>query len=307
MQRRYPPASPPGATRPGAAAERRRKRQERRPLRIPWRGCLLLLVPVALLLGIAAAYLLWPAQTNLLVFGIDYTVPWEATARSDSILLLGFNPQPAQVRLLSIPRDLWVNIPGQGENRINTAHYVAESQQAGSGPQALRSTIEQNFAIPVDYHLRFRFESFRDIIDALGGVDIVLSEPTAGYPAGRHHLTGRKALAFVRDRSSAASDFGRMSQGQFMFKAILKNLMNPLKWPRLPGAARTFFDAVDTDIPAWLWPRLAFTLLRLGPGGIESHIIDQNMVSNYTTDQGAMVLLPEWTLIRLLAASLFQK
>jgi polyisoprenyl-teichoic acid--peptidoglycan teichoic acid transferase len=319
VQRRYPPGAPPrpaaaqpgparrAAYRPGTAAERRRRRQQRRPLHIPWRGCLLALIPLLLALLAGAAYLLWPTPATLLIFGIDYTDPSTYAARSDSILLMRFTPLPAQVRLLSIPRDLWVSIPGQGENRINTAHFLAESQRPGSGPAALRATIEQNFGVRTNYYLRFRFESFRDIIDALGGVDIVLSEPAAGYPAGRVHLTGRKALAFVRDRSSATSDFGRMSHGQLMFKTILRNLMNPLKWLRLPAATRIFFQAVNTDVPLWQWPRLAFTLLRLGPGGVESNIIDSNMVTPTTTDLGAMVLAPNWTLIRPLVSKLFPR
>jgi LCP family protein required for cell wall assembly len=314
------PAAPP--TRPArrppprypSAAERRRQRQGRsarlEALRQRWAsprlrlGCLALLaIPGCLLLGLTT-YLLFPTSTTLLVFGIDYTVPWDATARSDTIMLLRSNPLSPYVRLLSIPRDLWVAIPGEGENRINTAHFFAESRQPGSGPQALTATIAQNFGVQPDYYLRVRFESFREVIDALGGVDITLSEPAGSYPAGRHHLTGRKALAFVRDRSNS-SDFARMSNGQFMVRTLLKNLLNPLKWPRLPAAGQAFFRGVDTDIPPWLWPRLGAALLRVGPQGIESYVIDQKMARPVTTDEGAMVLQPDWTLIKLLIERLF--
>jgi LCP family protein required for cell wall assembly len=257
-------------------------------------------------LAVLAVYLLAPLRTNILLIGIDYVEPGSATARSDTIMLATIQPLRPYIGLLSIPRDLWVSIPGVGENRINTAHFYAESRQPGSGPELLRQTIRQNFGVDLPYYLRIRFEGFRQVVDALGGVDIELSQPAAGYPAGKHHLTGRKALAFVRERYSS-DDFNRMSHGQLMLKALLKNMLNPLKWPRLPWVARAFFQAVDTNLPAWAWPRLAFALLRAGEGGIDSHVVSRQMVTSFTTDQGAMVLAPKWELIRPLAAQIFGK
>ncbi len=192
-----------------------------------------------------------------------------------------------------------MTIPGVGENRINTAHFFAESNQTGSGPKAVIQTIEQNFGIPIDYYLRIKFEGFREIVDALGGVNIVLSEPMAGYAAGRHHLTGRKALAFVRNRADL-DDFFRMKHGQLMLKSLFLNLLNPLKWPRLPLVANAFINAVDTNVPVWIWPRLGLMLLTSGPDGIQMQTIEREMVTPYTTNQGASVLLPKWELIRML-------
>jgi LCP family protein required for cell wall assembly len=259
---------------------------------------LVLSIPVLL-------YLLAPLRTNVLLLGIDYVEPGSAVARSDTIILASINPLKPTIRLLSIPRDLWVSIPGMGENRINTAHFFAESQQPGSGPAALRQTIKQNFGVNPPYYLRLRFEGFRSIVDALGGVDIVLPEAMAGYPAGRHHLTGNKALAFVRHRAGS-DDFFRMEHGQLMLRALLKNMLNPLKWPRLPGVALAFFDSVDTNLPVWLWPRLGLALLRAGPGGIESYTVSREMVTPFTTDQGASVLLPNWPAINLLVEQVFR-
>ena len=136
-----------------------------------------------------------PGRTNLVLLGIDYVDPGSYAARTDTIMLASFTPQKPAIRILSIPRDLWVTIPGVGENRVNTAHFFAESNLPGSGPNTVIQTIEQNFGIPLDYYVRIKFEGFREVVDALGGVNIVLSEPMAGYSAGRHHLTGRKALA----------------------------------------------------------------------------------------------------------------
>ena len=269
-------------------------------------GCFFTILSVLLAILVIAVFLLFPGRTNLLVFGIDYSDPGNAVARSDTIMLFTFNPYTPKTALLSIPRDLWVSIPGEGENRINTAHFFAESQQAGSGPQALKDTIEQNFNLNIHYYLRLRFESFREIVDSLGGVDIELNEPMAGYPAGHHHLTGRKALAFVRDRSGT-DDFFRMSQGQFMLKSLMKNLLNPVKILRLPAVAKSFFEAIDTNIPIWIFPRLVFSILRTGPDGINNVVLNRELANPMVTDQGAMVLMPNWPLIHLLVNELFNK
>jgi LCP family protein required for cell wall assembly len=264
---------------------------------------LLLAIPLALM---AAAYLFAPLRTNVLVLGIDYTPPESAAGRSDTNILLSINPLKPRIAMLSIPRDLWVSIPGYGENRINTAHFFAESAQAGTGPAKAMETIRSNFNVRVGYYLRFRFESFRDVVNAFGGVDIDLKEPMAGYPAGRHHLTGNKALAFARNRSGS-DDFFRMEQGQILVKALLRQALHPAKWPRLPAAGLAFLRSVDTNLPVWQFPRLALAVLRAGPDGIDNRIIPREMVTPYITDQGANILLPNWGEINTLVAEMFDQ
>jgi len=269
-----------------------------------WTGCGCVAGASILVILLSAAYFLMPGRSNLLVLGIDYTPPWHAIGRSDTIILTTFVPSRSYIGMLSIPRDLWVAIPGVGENRINTAHFFAESQQPGSGPYAAMQTIETNFGVAVDYYIRIRFEGFKEMVNTLGGLVIELPEPMAGYPAGRHHLTGNKALAFVRDRSNS-DDFFRMAHGQFLVKALMRQLLNPNSWPRLPGVAIALSHSIDTNVPAFLWPRLAFTALRLGPDGIDSRIIARDMVTPYTTDQGASVLLPDWSAITPILLEMF--
>jgi LCP family protein required for cell wall assembly len=297
-------------------APRRPQRRRRRPgfsirgrlesirLPRPGAGCVLLFVFLGGAVFALISYLLFPVRTKLLILGIDYADPGSTVARSDTIMLVAFNPYTPYVRMLSVPRDLWVVIPGVGENRINTAHFFAESQTPGSGPQSLRDTIALNFGVSMPYYLRIRFEGFREMVDALGGVTIELSEPVAGYPPGKYHLTGNKALAFVRNRTDA-DDFFRMSNGQLMLEAMLRNMLNPLKWPRLPGVARAFFSAIDTNAPVWIWPRLAMALLRVGPNGIDNRIVTRQMTTSFITDQGAMVLLPKWESIRPMVEEMF--
>ena len=96
-----------------------------------------------LVIGVViAAYLFFPNRTNILLLGLDYTDPWNSVGRTDTLILSTFVMPDSYVGMLSIPRDLWVTIPGYGENRINTAHFFAEAKQAGSGPAQTIETIE---------------------------------------------------------------------------------------------------------------------------------------------------------------------
>ncbi len=305
-----PPQRPPEAVvrrppvhRPVGPPGQRPRRPTRRYVQLN-PACALPILALLVILGVLAIYFLAPTMTTILIMGIDYVEPGSEVARTDTIMIASVNPLKPTIRLLSIPRDLWVNIPGVGDNRINTAHFYAESQQAGSGPAALQNTIEQNFGIRAPYFARIRFEGFRDVVDALGGVDIVLDQEMNGYPAGKHHLTGRKALAFVRNRSDS-DDFFRMSHGQFMVRALFKDMLRPTKWVRIPTVVRALLNSVDTNIPKWMWPRLGFALLRSGPNGIESYLINRDMVTPMTTPQGASVLAPNWDLIHPLIREVF--
>jgi LCP family protein required for cell wall assembly len=253
---------------------------------------------------VTAIYFFAPGRYNILLLGIDRTAAKSYVGRTDTMILTTVAPTEPYVGLVSIPRDLWVNIPGIGENRINTAHFFAEAAQAGSGPAAAMQTVRENLGERVDYYVRVKFEGFRDIVNALGGVDIVLTSPTAGYEPGSYHLTGEKALAFARNRTGT-DDFYRMQQGQLILKAVLNKIRSPLNWYRLPAVAVALMRSIDWNIPFWLWPRIGLTLLRVGTAGIDSQAITRDMVTPTTTDQGASVLLPNWDKINPVLAKVF--
>jgi LCP family protein required for cell wall assembly len=260
-------------------------------------GCLPLFVFAGLLvLVILSGYFLVPGRTNVLLLGIDYTTPGNSIARTDTIILTTIQPSEPYVGMLSIPRDLWVSIPSAGENRINTAHFFAEAQQAGSGPLATEETIRQNFGVNVDYYARIRFEGLREVVNAMGGVSVDLPKPMAGYPAGVVHLNGNNALAFARNRTGS-DDFFRMDQGQILIKSMIKEIVRPRNWIHLPAIVRASLGAIETNVPVWLWPRLGLAFLRVGPDGIDNRTIHREMVAPFTTNEGASVLLPDWNQI----------
>ena len=287
----------------------KKKKQSARRKKL-FNGCIAILVPAsviaAILLLMLSAYLFFPQRTNILILGLDYSDPTNATARTDTIILSTFVNPDGYVGLLSIPRDLWVSIPGMGNNRINTAHFFAEANQPGSGPFATEVTVERNFGVDVDYFLRIKFDGFREIVDAMGGLDIKLDEPMAGYEAGEHHLTGRKALAFFRNRTGS-DDFFRMERGQLVIKAIYQQMLNPLKWIHIPAVISAFSNAVESNIPTWQWPRIIFILLRAGVNGIDNRTINIDMTSPYITEDGASVLLPRWEYINPILFEIFEQ
>ncbi len=275
-----------------------------RPRRSPGAGCCAVIFAgfLALLLGLA--YFLAPFRTNILVLGIDSRPNEGDAGRSDTMILVTVLPQRPYVGMLSIPRDLWVTIPDHGENRINTAHFFGEAENPGGGPRAAVEAVQQNFGVDVDYYARLRFDNFRQVVDALGGVDVTLDSSMSGYPAGVHHLDGKQALALVRDRQGS-DDIFRMERGQILLKSLWKEMIKPANWPQLPKFLAALNHSIDTNIPFWIWPRLGFALLRVGPDGIDSRAITRDMVVPFTTSGGAQVLGPRWEKINPVLLEMF--
>lgn len=265
--------------------------------------CLLWSVGILFVI-VLLVYLLAPIRTNILLLGIDHSPSKSYLGRSDTIILVTFIPLKPYIGMLSIPRDLWVNIPGIGENRINTAHFYAETQIPGSGPRSTMDTIQQNFNIQVYYYVRIRFEDVKDIVDAMGGVNVNLPEPMAGYPAGILHLNGNKALAFARNRQGT-DDFFRMEHGQLLIKAIIEQLKKPSSLLVMPKVAIAIYHSIDTNLPVWQLPRLIVAIIRSGINGIDNLIISREMATPYQTPQGASVLLPKWEMINQITKDIF--
>jgi anionic cell wall polymer biosynthesis LytR-Cps2A-Psr (LCP) family protein len=96
-----------------------------------------------------------------------------------------------------------------------------------------------------------------------------------------------------------------MQHGQVIMKAALKQMLRPSQWLRLPFVLAALSRSVDTDLPAWLWPRLVFALLLSGPDGIDNRTITREMVTPFTTSEGANVLLPNWGLINPVLLDMF--
>jgi len=212
--------------------------------------------------------------------------------------------------LVSIPRDLYVEIPGHGAGRINTAHFWGEQEREAGGPALAMKTVSSSFRVPVDHFVRIDFSGFRAIIDAVEGIDVAVEQgivdnayPTEDYgttrieiPAGFQRMDGETALRYVRSRHTS-SDLDRAARQQQVLLALADRLSNPQVWIHVPVLLRVAIDNLDTDLSPWALIQLAIAGLRVGPDSIDELVIDQDMTQPWTTPTGGSVLLPQWEAI----------
>ena len=163
---------------------------------------------------------------NIMLIGQDRR-EGEGRARSDAMILLTINKKTKSVTLTSFLRDLYVEIPGYGGNRLNASY-------AYGGMELLNRTIAQNFDIYIDGNVEVDFSQFSQIVDLVGGVDITLrsdeareinSELGSSLTEGEQHLNGKQALAYARIRKlDADGDFSRTQRQRTLINAIVRQL-----------------------------------------------------------------------------------
>ncbi len=229
---------------------------------------------------------------NIALLGSDKR-PDAATWRTDTIIVVSLDMERNLVRLLSIPRDLWVNIPGHGPDRINTADLWGEMAHEGGGPDLVKQTIYQNLGIPIHYWVRVDFDGFKRIIDAVGGVDVDVECPLPDIEleTGMQHMDGELALWYARSRMTT-NDFDRGRRQRKLLMALWDQALSPSIIPQIPSLLATMNDAIQTDLPPDQIIALAFLGLKLKPNQIFSQSIGPWQVQNWTTPGGAAVLLP---------------
>jgi LCP family protein required for cell wall assembly len=261
-----------------------------------------------------------PPRTNVLVLGLDARPGEGYVTRSDTIILATVDPDQPYVGMLGIPRDLYLNIPGYGENRINAAHILGESEYEGGGVDLAEQTIEENFGVEVHRTLRMNFQAFVAIVDAAGGLDINVEDyiyddlyPTPDFGTmviefqpGLQHMDGERALIYARTRHGA-SDFERAERQQQVIAALVQKLANPVNWWRLPGVYLAFTTNVDTDLTIIDAILLAPAVAWVGPDGIDRQVLTREMAQTATLDNGASVLDPNWGSISALLDIMFRR
>jgi len=245
------------------------------------------------------------SNLNIVLLGSDRR-PNSGAWRTDSMIVVSVDTENNVVRLLSIPRDLWVYIPGHGYNRINTADLWGELAQKGSGPDRVKQTIHHNLGIPIHYYVRVDFQGFIEIIDAVGGVniDVECPLPDINLSAGIQHMNGSEALRYSRSRKST-SDFDRGRRQRKVLMALWDQALTLDLIPRLPALWRAMDDTFQTDLPLDQVINLAYIGVQLKPQHILSRAIGSNHTQSWTTPGGAAVLLPREDEIRALLESFY--
>jgi LCP family protein required for cell wall assembly len=203
-------------------------------------------------------------RITVLILGIDERAQEEDYWRTDTMILATLDPVTMKAGVLSIPRDLWVHIPGYTEERINTAHFLGDAYgHPGGGPALAVETVEYNLGIEkIDYYVRFNFQAFIELVDRIGGIDIDVPEtihdtqyptPDYGYEtfhvdAGPHHFYGEEALKYARTRHSNGGDFDRMSRQQQVIKAIFERVTEADLLPQLAAQAPEMLQILEKSV-----------------------------------------------------------
>jgi polyisoprenyl-teichoic acid--peptidoglycan teichoic acid transferase len=232
------------------------------------------------------------AALTILLLGTD-TRPSDVASRTDALAVVHIDPHTQRVGLLSLPRDLWVPIPGQGEARINAAYPLGELHIGkGYGPALAKQTVGDLLGIPIERFVLLDLNGFKTLIDALGGIELDVSQalddpayPTDDYgtiaihfDAGPQRMDGARALMYARTRH-ADSDFGRNRRQQQVLMAIfaqiqaqglLRNLANLDVYT---GALR---DSLRTDLSREELIQLAGLGASLRGEQIERYALDQH-------------------------------
>ncbi len=242
---------------------------------------------------------------NIIVLGSD-TRPGFYGNRTDTIMIISLDHNSNRVRMISIPRDLYVFIPGWRVNRINTA------DQHG-GIDVVSMTILYNLGIEAHHWVRVSFDGFIQAIDTLGGIDVEVpetlidecDEQEVSYPAGLNHMDGYTALCYARVRKTS-DDFARTKRQQQVVIAVFNKILSVGGISQVPELYGQFGDYVESDISIGdvlqLLPLAAS--IASDSSRVTGHTIDRTMVTTWKIPTtGASVLLPNYEAIE---ASLIQ-
>jgi LCP family protein required for cell wall assembly len=256
---------------------------------------------------------------TILLLGSDRRPGEEVTPRTDAILILRVDPARRRAAILSLPRDLWVAIPGYGENRLNAAYLWGEHDgPPGTGMALAKATVGDLLGLPVDYVAVADFRGFIGLIDALDGVTVDVEDalvdsrfPTADhgfttvrFEPGPQPMDGSTALTYCRVRHPD-DDFARHRRQQAVLLAIAARLRersvgNLLAAERLSGALVGF---VQTDMPRDKIIDLAFAMRDLDLSAVERYSLGADDVT-FGVDNDRYALLPRPGVITALARRL---
>ena len=208
---------------------------------------------------------------NIVVMGIDGVEgtepgsPDSFSGRSDTLLVVRFNPEKDQVNILSIPRDTRVEIPNYGFTKINHANWFG-------GPKLVQSVVTHNFNnLELDRYLRIDTGIFREVIDAIGGLEVNVPKAMQyddytqqlhiDLQPGLQTLNGDQAEQFARFRHDEYGDIGRVQRQQMLLKALRQKLSSPAVITKVPQLLDLMERYVDTNLSTEeLFALIGFTL-----------------------------------------------
>ena len=270
-----------------------------------------------------------PRQIRILLMGIDQRsgTGENGPFRTDTMMMMNIDPVRKTVGVLSLPRDLWVTIPGYEPGRINTANFIGDrdAYPGGGGPALAMETVSANFGVPVDRYLLINFDVFLTIVDLLApnGVPITVTEfiddptyPDAGYgfihvrfEPGEQRMGAETLLQYARTRKTQGGDFDRLRRQHQVLDALRVEVLSaggifniiaqaPRLWLELHDNYRTNLSL--EDILA-----LSRLMIEIDRENIRFEVVDNLYVSNGLSPNGDQVLYPDFASISDLIQRVF--
>ena len=263
------------------------------------------------------------SRVSVLVMGLDYR-DWESNEgapRTDTMVLLSLDPLTRTAGVLSIPRDLWVNIPGFEPNRINVAYRLGEVYQLpGGGAELAVKTVEGLLGLKIDYYALIDFYAFERFIDEIGGVKIEIAEKIKVDPIGDDNtkvlkpgvqvLPGSLALAYARARNTEGADFDRARRQQQVMLGIRDRLLSQEALLGLIGKAPRLYEEISAGVHTNLTLeeaiRLAWLARQIPEENIQMGVIGPPEYVNFgVAPDGQQVVKPVPGKIRMLRDEVF--
>lgn len=261
-------------------------------------------------------------RVTILLMGVDQRCGESGPTRTDTLMLLTVDPVGKTAGILSLPRDLWVEIPGFGVDRINQAHYFGEGfEYPGGGPALAEETVEATLGIDIDYYATINFDVFIDTVNLLGGIEVEVPETIddPDYPdscygfdpfyieEGTHLMNGEEALKFARTRATEGGDVDRAARQQLVILAVRDQLLTqiPDLLVQAPQLWRTAQENVRTTMSFDEALQLALLVQEIPRENIRRAVIDYTYVYTEITPDGQEVLVPIRGNIRALRDELF--
>ena len=256
-------------------------------------------------------------RVNILLLGSDNDQKFAQDAvLSQTMIVVSIDPAKRQVTLLSLPRDLWVAIPGHASAKIDLAY-------AEGGAPLARATVEKVFRIPIHYYAWIGLDGLVKVVDRLGGVDVDVLHPVLddNYPndfsgsgygtervylaAGPQHLDGRHTLQYVRSRhGDLLSDFGRSVRQQQVLLAMQQRTAGMDLVTALPSFARDLNGHVKTDLDLVRLTQLMLFMRGLRAGDVHQAFITP-FVRDAVSSDGQQILTADWPAVNAYLRRLF--
>ncbi len=228
-------------------------------------------------------------RINVLLLGID--ARGEEQARTDTIMIAQYDPEKETARTVSLMRDIYVDIPGNGSWKLNTAYFLG-------GAELLRQTIKENFDIEVQYYALIDFKGFQEVVDVLApeGIEMNVEKRMSEkievvLEPGTQKLNGEELLGYARFRQDAEGDFGRVRRQQEVINALKEELISIKGVAKLPQLVGSITPFIETNISSMERVSLAKDFILNPVDEIESITIPiEGSYSNERYEDAGLVL-----------------